>query len=462
MSNQSIGTIAARLDRLPTGRWHNKILWLLGLGILADALDLYLGGSVLAALLLTGWTNNELNGYFISGTMFGFLIGALIAGYIGDKLGRKKALTYNLIFFGCSSIAASFAHDMWTLIWLRSIMGMGLGAQFVGTYGSFSEYLPPKSRGKYASLVALIGNFGPPVATVLAMLVIPLWGWRPLFFGVGVFAFIVLWAQNKWLVESPRWLASKGLIDEADRLVTEAEKSLEAEKGVKFEPIQLVGAPEQLVTLPYSAIFKGQLLARTITLTAALCGVNIAIYTMVNWIPTIFVQAGLTITKTLAMTTIILMGAPFGMWICSLVIDRVPRKGAMIFNLLAMAVVAYVYALQRSEMLIMAIGFVLISLLYFYVSLVCSVYAGEVFPTEARLRGVGFGNSVSRIAAVVTPPVIAIILTKYGSVAVFMTVSACLVAIAIVVGIYGVETRQKTLEEINEAVLNRGQGGTIK
>ncbi|MDR3565117.1 MAG: MFS transporter [Negativicutes bacterium] len=453
---QSIGTIAARLDRLPAARWHIKILWLLGLGILADALDLYLGGSVLAFLVSTGWSNNEMNGYFISGTMFGFLVGALIAGSLGDKLGRKKALTYNLLFFGISSCAAAFATDMWTLIWLRSIMGMGLGAQFVATYGTFGEFLPPVSRGKYASLVALIGNVGPPLATVIAMLVIPLFGWRPLFFGVGIFAFIVLILQNKYLVESPRWLACKGLIDQADKIVTEAEKEIEAQKGIKLPPVVMDGPPETCINLPYSSIFKGQLLNRTIALTAGLVGVNVAIYTMVNWIPTIFVQAGLTVTKSLAMTTIILLGAPFGMWVCALVVDRVPRKGAMIFILLSMSVVGYIYALQRVEALIMSIGFVLITLLYFYVSLVCSVYAGEVFPTEARLRGVGFANGISRLSAVVTPPMIAIILTRYGSVAVFLTVSVILVVVAIVIAIYGVETRQRTLEQINNEAVQRG------
>jgi putative MFS transporter len=423
------------------------------MGILADALDLYLGGAVLAALVASGWSNNELNGYFMSGTMLGFLVGSLIIGYIGDKLGRKKALLYNLFFFGCASCAAAFATDMWTLIWLRTIMGMGLGAQFVATYGSFGEYLPPQSRGKYASWVALIGNLGPPVATALALAIIPLWGWRPLFFGVGVFAFIVLFLQRAYFDESPRWLASKGFIAEADKLVSEKERELERETGNKLPPIEVVSKQEEVINLPYSALFKGNLLNRTIALTAGLAGVNIAIYTMVNWIPTIFVQAGMTVTKSLGMTVIILAGAPIGIWICALLVESMPRKTFMIAMLLGMSVIGYIYSLQRNEYLIMGLGFVLISLLYFYVSLVCSVYAGEIFPTEARLRGVGFCNGISRIAAIVTPPIIAVILTNYGSVSVFLFVSVSLALIALIIGIFGVETRKKSLEQINENVI---------
>lgn len=446
---QTVYTIAARLDRLPVSRWHNKLLGLMGAGLLADGIDLYLGGSVLAALIVSGWSNNTLNSYFISFTMVGFLIGSLIIGALGDRLGRKKALKYNLFFFALSSIAASFATNMWMLIVLRTVMGMGLGAQFVATYGSFGEYLPPQARGKYTSLVAMIANFGPPVATALSMAIIPVFGWRPLFFGVGVFALIAMFLQHHYLDESPRWLASKGFIDAADKIVTRIEKEIEA-KGVKLAPVENASAPEAIINLPYNALFKGDLLRRTIALTAALCGVNIAIYTMVNWIPTIFVQAGLTVTKSLGMTAVILIGSPVGCFLCSLFVDKVPRKAAMIFLLLGMAVLAYVYAIQRTPSLIMLSGFVLICFLYFYVSLVCSVYAGEIFPTEARLRGVGFGNGVSRIAAIVTPPIVAMILTNYGAVAVFLAVGACLVVIAVLVAIFGIETRFKTLEEISD------------
>ena len=451
MSTQTIGTIAARLDRLPISGWHLKTLFLLGFGLICDTLDLYFGGAILAALIAQGWSNNVMNGYFISGTMIGFLIGAIIAGWVGDRLGRRKVMCLNLFIIGASSFAAAFATNIWMLIVFRSFMGIGLGSTLAASYGSFGEYLPPQCRGKYSSYLSLLANFGPPVATVIAMAVIPRFGWQVLFLGVGVLSCFTLVMQWKYLSESPRWLASKGFFEKADEIVSQAEKSLEMRKGIKLPPIERIEATaESPKQMPFTALLKGALLRRTIAVAAGLIGMNVALYTIVNWIPTIFVSAGLNVTKSLAMTAVILIGAPVGVFLCSAIIDRVPRKSAMVTLLIGMSIVGYIYSLQRDENLIMGLGFILITILYFYTAISSTVYVGESFPTEARLRGVGFANVIGRIVAIITPPAVAWILTHYGATGVFGAVSAVLILVAIIIAIAGVETRQKSLEDINK------------
>ncbi|MDR1320271.1 MAG: MFS transporter [Gracilibacteraceae bacterium] len=450
---QSFESIAARLDRIPISRWHNKLLVLLGLGILADGIDNYFSSSVLAAVLDSGFSTTTLNAYFISFTMLGWLIGAYLIGIIGDRFGRKSAMKYNLIFFGCASIAASFAPNMIVLIVCRSVLGMGMGAQYAATYGSFGEYLPPKNRGQYSGLVSTIANFGPPIATFMAMMIIPVFTWRPLWFIVGVFGLIVCVLQHFYLEESPRWLAQKGRIEEADAIVTRVEKNLEA-KGVELAAVNYDALTQEITQdLPYSALFKGTLAKRTITFVVGMCGMNIATYTMVNWIPTILKMNGMSLEVSLRLTTVMLIAAPIGCIICAGVANHVPRKTALIVCLLGMCVTSIVYSLQKEAIMIMAIGFILMLFLYFYITLICSVYATEIFPVAAKLRGVGLGNSASRIAAIVTPPGVAWLLNNFGSVSVFVAVSICLFIVAIVVAIFGVETRHKTLEEINEKVL---------
>jgi putative MFS transporter len=456
-SKQTIRTITARLDRLPTDKWHIKILWILGLGVLCDTLDMYMGGAILAALVASDWSNNTLNGWFISATMLGAFIGSLTTGYIGDKFGRKKCLLINLLIFGLASIAAAFSTNMMQLIVLRGIIGIGLGAQLPATYGSMAEYFPPKCRGRYSGFVGLIANFAPPLCTVLALVIIPHFGWRVLLGGVGAIGLIIWVVQVKFMPESPRWLASKGLIDKADEILTKVEKDIEARRGIKLSKIDQteLGVEDvpKTVNLGYLDLFKGQLLHRTIAITSGLVGMNVAIYTMVNWIPTIFVNNGLSVTKSLGMTTVMLIGAPFGVFLCSMFADKVPRKKTMVVLLFAVGIIGYIYSLQRSQALIMIIGFILMTVLYFYSVLVCAVYVGEVFPTEARLRGVGFANAIGRVASFITPPIIAVILTKYGVVSVFVAIFALLAVVAVFIAIFGVETRNKSLEEINEDLI---------
>ena len=101
----------------------------------------------------------------------------------------------------------------------------------------------------------------------------------------------------------------------------------------------------------------------------------------------------------------------------------------------------------------MAVGFIMCTIVYYYSLLACSVYLGEVFPTEIRLRGSGFSNGMGRIAAISTPSVVAFFLQSSGVVSVYVFVGVCMVVFAVVIAICGVETRNRSLEEINDAVV---------
>src|SRR5258708_2195142 len=118
----------ARLDRLPISSFHRRIFWLIGAGMFFDGYDLYVGVNVLGATLQSGFSTLAQNAQFVSFTFLGMTIGSFIAGFLGDRYGRRFTYQFNLMIFGLASIAAAFAPDMTTLIALRFVMGLGLGA----------------------------------------------------------------------------------------------------------------------------------------------------------------------------------------------------------------------------------------------------------------------------------------------------------------------------------------------
>src|SRR5262249_26905687 len=113
----------ARLDRLPISSFHYRIFWLVGAGMFFDGYDLYVGTSVLPALLQSKFSTLPLNAQFVSFTFFGMTIGALVTGFLGDRYGRRFTYQFNLMIFGLASLAAAFAPDMTTLNLLRFVMG---------------------------------------------------------------------------------------------------------------------------------------------------------------------------------------------------------------------------------------------------------------------------------------------------------------------------------------------------
>jgi len=450
MTKQTLGTIAARMDRLPASGWHKKIIAILGLGVLCDTLDIYAGSSILAVLIADGWSNNAMNGWFISATSGGMLIGALLAGIIGDKFGRRKAFLANFLIFGLASIFAALVTNMTQLIILRGIMGLGLGAQQAAATGALPEFFQPQYRGRYSGIVGFIGNVAPPIAMLFSLLIIPFFGWRVLFAGIGIYALIVWIAILKFMPESPRWCASQGLIEIADKIVTEIEQCVEKEKHIILKPIEHEVIEEKPHKVPYAIIFSRKLIRRTIALSAALVGMNVAIYTIVNWIPTIFVSEGISITKSFAMSVVIMIGAPVGAFLVPLLSDRLPRRKTLSILAFGIGILGYIYSLQRSDIMIMSIGFVMIVILYFYSVNTMFVYSGEIFPTESRLRGVGFCSGFGRFVSIFTPPIIAWILTQFGARTVFLFIFAIMTIIALIIAAFGVETRNKSLEAIND------------
>lgn len=449
MSKQS--NIGARLDRLPISKWHYNVLVLMGLGLFIDSFDNYMGGVILADLVKSGWSNNYLNATFASATMGGLFLGSLFAGFAGDHLGRKFAYQINLLIFGFAAIAAAFSTDMIMLIAFRGLMGFGLGAELVVGFGTFPEFVPARVRGKWVSFLSLIANVAPPIAIVTAYFVIPSFGWRAMF-GIGGVAALIVWALRHGLPESPRWYESRGEIAKADEILTKVERDTEREMGIKLAPVEDNPSSEEQVVkkVSFLQLFKGVLLKRTIVASAVLVAMNTIVYTVINWVPTIFVQSGISVTKSTGMMALIMIGAPLGVFISSQVVDRFPRKKMAVVLLLVIGLLGYVYSLQRSAEAIVIVGFILTVINYVFTCFACSVYVPELWPTEARMRGMGFANAVGRASAVFSPYGVAWLLSNYGSIAVFIGLGIILTVIAIIVSTLGVETRNKSLEEIGE------------
>lgn len=449
--------IGARLDRMPISKWHYQLLVLIGLGMFIDSFDNYMGGAVLSDLVDRGWSSTYLNAVFVSTTMIGLFIGSLVAGITGDRLGRKFAYQLNLLIFGIASLVAAFVNDMILLIILRGIMGIGLGAELVVGFGTFSEFVPARVRGRWTSYLSLVANMGPPVALITAYLVIPIFSWRAMFF-IGGVAAIIVWLMRHNLPESPRWHEARGEYDKADAIVSKVEQSIEKEIGHPLDPIidkkdnSENGEGSNIRKIAFWSLFKGELLKRTIVASATLIGMNTLIYTIVNWVPTIFVQQGLSVTKSIGMVALMLIGAPVGVVIASRTVDKFPRKSMSSVLLVLIGILGYVYSLQRSELTIIAMGFVLIVFIYIYTCLVCSVYVPEMWPTEARLRGMGIANAVGRISAIFSPYAVAWLLSSYGATAVFIGLGVVVVILAIIIMTLGIETRHKSLEEISAKV----------
>jgi len=454
MSNKN-ANIGARLDRLPNSGWHIK-MWLVSAFALLVCWSNGIGGAVQNVLLNElHWLEPGSTLLAMWGTTYtaGQLFGALVGGPIGDKIGRKKSILLYEVTHIIAMIGGAAAPNVTVLYVFRLIQGFGLGALLVVLFAAFTEYVPGKNRGVWSSRNSFIGNFAHPICNGIALVIVSTgvsmnMNWRIQYIIPSVLSIIAsIIIYNKY-PESPRWLESQGRVEEADAIMTSIEKEIEASTGKPLPPVEAVEA-KAVKNLPYSALFKGKLLKRTICGSLVLIGMNTIQYTLMNWMPSLLSSLGYDTSQSQFMTMFGLFGAPFGIFLASLYMDKVPRKATGVILLIAMAVMGIITSKQTTMTALIASTFVLNTFIYMYVCYASAVYVPEMWPTSAKLSGSGFCNAMGRVSNIFFPFLVTSVAAgSMGSNGVFALISAVAVIIAVSIVVFGVETRGESVEDI--------------
>src|ERR1043166_5694798 len=457
----------ARLDRLPISSFHHRIFWLIGAGMFFDGYDLYVGTTVLGAALQSGFSPLAKNAQFVSLTFLGMTIGSFIAGFLGDRYGRRFTYQFNLLVFGLASFAAAISPDMDTLIWARFVIGLGLGAEIVVGYSTLTEFVPPRVRGRWLASMALIVVSGLPVTVLLGTLIIPgvsAWGagaakdtsnflavllpglgWRLMFVIAGIGAFVV-WYLRKALPESPRWLEAQGRLDEAEALLQTIER-----EAATAGPLPTPAASTPLPPFSLASLITPSLLPRMVVGCVTLISINTLIFGFVLWLPQFFIQQGLSIARSFAFTLIISLGSITGCAVGAAVADRLGRRRSIIAASVLTIMFGALYPFVAAPWLLLAVGVLLVISIYVQVSILFGVYTPELFPTEVRLRANGICNTLGRAATIVSPFIVIALFKGYGVAGVLGLMIALLLIQIVVVALWGIEPAQRRLEELEDA-----------
>jgi putative MFS transporter len=287
---------------------------------------------------------------------------------------------------------------------------------------------------------------GLPAASLLGTLIIPRFGWRAMFLIGGIGALIV-WYLRKALPESPRWLESAERDAEAEELL----RAIEKEVALRHSPL-----PEPRISPPVkhsrelSSLLGPAILPRMFVGAITLIVINTLLYGFVTWLPTFFVQEGLSIARSFRYSLVMALGAPIGSAIGAFTADSWGRKPAIVGASLATILVGSFYPFITRPAILMVTGFLLIVPIYVLVALLFAIYIPELFPTEVRLRAAGICNTFGRGAIIFMPFVVVALFRSRGvaGVLVFM-IALLLVQIGVVLA-FGIEPKKKRLEEMEE------------
>ncbi|CAE6714626.1 MULTISPECIES: MFS transporter [Paraburkholderia] len=452
-----MSAIAARLERLPLSGFHRKLLLIGGLGYMFDGLD----SSSLAFLLpvvskLWHLTSAE-TGLVASSTYIGYFFGAFLSGVLADVIGRRRIMMSALAIYCCASLASATATDWHTFFALRIVAGFGSGAETVVIAPFLAEFVPRRYRGIFCGALVGFMSFGYLGSSILGFTVVRNFaeGWRYLAVATSLPVVMLLW-WRRTLPESPRWLESQGRASEAEGIVSAIE-SWFAGKGISLAPVASLGA----MSASASAPAKGNALQNVLTLwsprlarTTAVSwlmwfSVAFAYYSFFSWIPSLLLKEGLTMTKSFGYSIAIYGAQIPGYFTAAWLNERLGRKGVVASYMLLGGIAAITLAFSHTGLQIMAAG---ICLSFFMNGAFAGVYAytPEVFPTAVRATGTGSSSSFGRIGSVSAPILVGLVYPVLGFLGVFAMTTTVLLVGACVVFFLGVETRNRSLEDIEE------------
>jgi MFS transporter, putative metabolite:H+ symporter len=453
----SAGTISARIDRLPATRTIWTIVALLGFGMFFELYDLLFSAYVAPSLVKSGMLTVTTAGLFgttgvasfIAALFTGLFIGTILCGFLADRFGRRAIFTWSLLWYSAANLMVALQHDAAGLNFWRLISGVGLGVEMVTIGAYLSEMAPKRMRGRAFAINQAIGFVCVPVISALAYMLVPtaplgIEGWRWVVL-IGAFAAPVVVFLRRGLPESPRWLAKRGRLAEADRVLSALEAKVEAEYGRPLPPL----GPEEPVSSAsgFKDLWLPGVRGRVVLMSVFNIFQTIGFYGFNNWVPSLLVKQGITISTSLGYTTVIALAAPVGPLLGYFLGDRLERKWIIVVSAGVILVCGLIFGQASGSALIIAMG-VGLTLAANIMSFSFHAYQQELFPTGIRARAAGFVYSWSRLSVIFSSFLIAFVLERAGALGVFVFIAAAMGVVMATIGLFGPRTTNLALEEI--------------
>jgi putative MFS transporter len=455
--------IGQRLDRMPITSMHRRLTAVIGVGLLFDTFENNLSGTISKVLqedFAFGGTTLKL---VLASAFIGQFIGSLVLGRVADRFGRRRAFLVNLALYSGFSLLGAFSPNAAWLIATRFLAGIGIGAEQTLSDCYLADVLPARKRGRYTAWAYTLAFCGVPAVGFAALWLVPLTplgiaGWRWLFV-IGSLGSAVVWILRRRLIESPRWLATNGRLEEAERLVAEMEALAPAEHRVSTSaPVDhkvpasterasaaKAGSAVADDVRPYDArpglrvIFQPRYRRRTFMLWVFSVLSVFGYYGFGSLAPQILAAKGYGLVAGLGFTALSFLGYPIGSALSLPVIDRFERKYLVIASTAAMVVTGMGFAYAGSAVLVVAFGFCY-TLASNVFSNVSHVYLAEQYPTAFRATASGTAYSLSKLSAAALPFLLLPVLDAHGPGVLFAVITAAMAALSATVLVLGTRT----------------------
>jgi MFS transporter, putative metabolite:H+ symporter len=448
--------ISRRLESLPASSTTWRLVILLSLGGCFEIYDLFFTGYIAPGLTRSGLLTTTTQaffgfsgiGAFVAVTFAGLFVGTFFLGFLADRFGRRAIFTYALLGYSAASVAMACQTSSGGLLLWRFIAGIGIGVEIITIDAYITELVPSWLRGRAFAINQGVMFIAVPVVAFLSWWLVPLspygidgWRWVVL---IGAAASMVIWVLRLLVPESPLWLARQGRTEEAVKILAMLEASAGATPA---GPVKTANAwPAQTTAKAnFADLFKPPYLSLVVLFMVFNFCQAFGFYGFANWVPTLLVEKGITVTKSLQYSFIVAFAYPIAPLLAASFADRFERKWIICGACVAIIAFGMAFSQLMEPALLIASG-VLLTAANVTMSYAYHAYQTEVFPTSIRARSSGLVYSMSRLSAAFSGFIIAYVLREAGVGGVFGLITAAMVIVIVAIATFGPNVRGKPLD----------------
>lgn len=435
--------LMARVQRLPVGKFHYTLLWVVGLGWMFDAMDTGIIAFILTILVKDWQLTATQSGFIVSISFVGMALGAIASGALADRFGRKALFMLTLAIYSLATAACAFAPNLTWLLVCRFVVGIGLGGQLPVAVTLVSEYIPAQVRGRFIVLLESFWGLGWLVAALVSYFIIPKFSWHVAFLigGLPIFYLVVIWFK---VPESIPYLIQQGKTEAAHRILQKLERQagLPVEQQIQIRPMI---EPKKAA---FVQLWSKKFVRRTVMLWLIWFGIVFSYYGIFTWLPSLLVKQGFDVVKSFEYVLFMILAQLPGYVVASWLVEKLGRKATLAGLMAGCAICAYFFGQAASNQSIMLWG-CFMSFFNLGAWGVLYTYTPEQYPTNIRAFGSGWASAIGRIGGISAPMVVTYMMNfEHAFSQIFMMFAAVLLVIALTVLILGEETKGKSIESI--------------
>ncbi|KLL00816.1 membrane protein [Bacillus pumilus] len=434
--------LLTRMESVPFSRWHLKPRIIMGSATFFDAFDALSLAFVLPVLIGMWNLSPAQIGLLIGSGYIGQAIGAIFFGWLAERRGRVFSAKWTVFLMSIMSIACVFSGNFMALFVFRFIQGIGVGGEVPVAASYINELSRAQGRGRFFMLYEMIFPLGLMISAQIGAFVVPSFGWKWMFL-IGGIGGLIVFVFFFMLRESPRWLISKGRLDEAERIIEEIEASTDKRMPVAN---QVSSSTEKG---DWKELFSTFYRKRTLIVWGLWFSAYFVSNGLNNWLPSLYNTVyHLPVGDSLRAASLTNILQTIGVFACAFLIDKVGRKrwATIAFVLTGVLLTALWISGATSPESVIYLGSAAYGMMG-TITVLLYLYTPEIYPTRMRVIGTAFATAWLRLASAIAPIMIGFILEISGVSTIFI-LFASVTVVGAILAFKMIETREKVLEDI--------------